>query len=779
MPHSFTTTVFIVSFLVTLFASCSPSNGNPPNPEPKPKGLSVPLIPPLHPRSPFYPQILEANNITISDITSQQIALNRTHYLKWLLNSESTNAHEGIRWTKVRGHHIMDLVVGTNHQIVEGIFDTGSDVVWFQGEARAGKTRQPYFSQSESTTFKPINCGDTSKCMANPSITSCPDPNQPCSFNIKYADGTFTRGSMATDVLNFLDTSEKWNDFIFGVSSNNSDEMGGIIGASNSYYAIPRQLYPDEPVFSYCMSEDWNKTSLVKFGYEANLSGHTLNVMTNPHYHLYYMDVLDILVNGRDLGIDPSVFKMSEDGSRGFVIDSGSTLTSLTFVAFDAVKVAVERIIGKTASKRIYYPICYPSSTFGRFWPKVGRPSIGFRFTDFVYDVPEKRAWEEFPPGSGWECLKVAPAWTSVSVLGYDMLMGVNVGYWITEHSGARGRTPREKTPSFRGENEPQKWYKRQFSRQMSSQRSGEEVEYAAAVAAAAAAIAITSLDDAMDQTRIRDGQWTPLPRTRSKIADISSSMAEAGEKSKSYADKDLQKHKNFEATDAKADDKMPESTIRPASSIKKAPSMPKETLAFADQLPQDYTAPSVGRTPTPKKTPSSGEEEDMETQRIKPAICRKNLPIRKTPTFVEEAAEGTKRRRPAVETPIIPSPVPPPAIPPLNIQAAVPPKLETEVDAWERHEMAKIKERYEKLNATILEWEDKKKKKARRKLETAESELDTRRAKVMHKYRMEMEQIKQIADGARPQAKDKKRNEEWKVKEKADRQLANDRRRK
>jgi len=72
----------------------------------------------------------------------------------------------------------------------------------------------------------------------------------------------------------------------------------------------------------------------------------------------------------------------------------------------------------------------------------------------------------------------------------------------------------------------------------MSSQQSGEEAEYAAAVAAAAAAIAITSLDDAMDQTQIRERPRSPLPRVRSKIADISYTMAEPGEKSKSYAGK-------------------------------------------------------------------------------------------------------------------------------------------------------------------------------------------------------------------------------------------------
>jgi len=157
--------------------------------------------------------------------------------------------------------------------------------------------------------------------------------------------------------------------------------------------------------------------------------------------------------------------------------------------------------------------------------------------------------------------------------------------------------------------------------------------------------------------------------------------------------DKDSWKFENFWAPDAEMNDKIPEKTIPPTLSIKKAPSMPKKRLTFADQLPQDSTLPSVGRAPTTKKIPSSGKEEDNEAEGAKPTTFRKTPTVRKSPTFAEETVDDSKGKRPTVATPI-PSPVPPPPIPPLNIQPAVPPKQETEVDAWEREERTKIKER-------------------------------------------------------------------------------------
>ncbi|XP_074274651.1 uncharacterized protein LOC141598780 isoform X2 [Silene latifolia] len=356
------------------------------------------------------------------------------------------------------------------------------------------------------------------------------------------------------------------------------------------------------------------------------------------------------------------------------------------------------------------------------------------------------------------------------------------------------------RTPSFRGEKKPQNWLKRQMSRQMSFTHSIEEAEYAAAVAAAA--FAVTELDSyAVDQRKPEPERRASLPRIISGF--ISSAFsAEPEESPKIYADEN----------DHEATRMIPEKTIHPVPSIKRTPTTPRKRLTFADELAEDpgkpsstYGTPLFGeeewkevermrtnstpsfRTPSIRKNPSFGEIESEDVQKKKPFSIpsfRKTPTVRKTPSFDEESMEETRTmrspKRPALQ-PIFPPPIPPPpAVPPLKIYPEVPPKRaqkprdqEYDADAWEREEMDKIKQRYEKLNATILEWEDKKKKKARRKLEMTERDPDKKRVKAMHNYQLEMERIKQIADGARAQAKGKQRNEEMKVREKASRYRA------
>ncbi|XP_039065673.1 remorin 1.4-like [Hibiscus syriacus] len=84
----------------------------------------------------------------------------------------------------------------------------------------------------------------------------------------------------------------------------------------------------------------------------------------------------------------------------------------------------------------------------------------------------------------------------------------------------------------------------------------------------------------------------------------------------------------------------------------------------------------------------------------------------------------------------------------------AIKPQTErTKAEAWEKDEMAKIKERYTKLKSTILAWEEKKKKKAKTKLYRAERGLERKRARALLEFQNEMDHIKQAVDGERSQA--------------------------
>ncbi|KAL1220032.1 Remorin 4.2 [Cardamine amara subsp. amara] len=125
------------------------------------------------------------------------------------------------------------------------------------------------------------------------------------------------------------------------------------------------------------------------------------------------------------------------------------------------------------------------------------------------------------------------------------------------------------------------------------------------------------------------------------------------------------------------------------------------------------------------------------------------------------------------------PPPPPPPPSPPL---LWLPPretkrqssehtsrKDDSTADDWEKAELAKIKERYERLNRKIDLWEAKKRDKARRKLDKSESELEQRRKRGLQKFREDTEYIEHISAGARAQAEKQRQSEEYKVKEKVD----------
>ncbi|KAK3148015.1 hypothetical protein QOZ80_3BG0289550 [Eleusine coracana subsp. coracana] len=91
-----------------------------------------------------------------------------------------------------------------------------------------------------------------------------------------------------------------------------------------------------------------------------------------------------------------------------------------------------------------------------------------------------------------------------------------------------------------------------------------------------------------------------------------------------------------------------------------------------------------------------------------------------------------------------------------------------SKMDGWEKAKLARVREEYEKMIATIAEWETEKKVKARRKKELKETAFDRKRAKVLEEYNQEMSRINKISGGARSMAEERKHNDEKKIREKA-----------
>ncbi|GFY98413.1 remorin family protein [Actinidia rufa] len=240
--------------------------------------------------------------------------------------------------------------------------------------------------------------------------------------------------------------------------------------------------------------------------------------------------------------------------------------------------------------------------------------------------------------------------------------------------------------------------------------QDNDSIEYSAAVAAAA--VAIKSLEELSisDQKSKSEEPSTSLTKAKSKTEDTASQGPEAAKVRRWFSGEPSMR--NLEGPDKTVpvteDRKIPEK----APSIKKPPT-------FADK----HLNNTAGRKPDS-------------------AIPKTDLPSAKRPAFPPTDVKRQSSTKPGI--------------------------VETEADAWEKVEMEKIKERYEKVNTTILDWESRKKAKAKRRNDRTESELENKRARALRHFHIDIGRIDKIAGGARAQAGANRRNEELKVKEKA-----------
>ncbi|KAG6651138.1 hypothetical protein CIPAW_06G090600 [Carya illinoinensis] len=282
-------------------------------------------------------------------------------------------------------------------------------------------------------------------------------------------------------------------------------------------------------------------------------------------------------------------------------------------------------------------------------------------------------------------------------------------------------------------ETKSQNWFQRQFSRQMSrDDHPNNIIEHTAAVAAVALAIKRLEEIGIPDQKELREHPETSSITSKSKEEDKPSLAPEFGRVSKRLPGETS--IKVSEGQDSKIQitaattEKIPEKHIRPAPSIKKAPT-------FAEHLNSTVIIQPETAAPEPE-LPAT----------IKPAMPPNEIQ-RKSSTI--------------------------PLIPPTDAQEQSTMgslRDETKADDWEKAEFDKIKNRYEKLESTIASWEKKKKAKARSRLERTESEVARKRERALKEYGNNIKYIDQSAGAAKVKAEERQRNAELKAKEKANR---------
>ncbi|PON84632.1 Aspartic peptidase [Trema orientale] len=331
--------------------------------------------------------------------------------------------------------------------------DTGSNLMWTQCEACKARgnhcfyQKQPIFPDSQSSSYKNLPCNRHPLCFPNKCV------NRFCSYDFSYADGSGSKGYLASETFTFDSSSmgkETVQNIIFGcgfdqinaVDYGDENNVAGLLGLGWGPHSLVKQLgHRAQGRFSYCLQrmDDNNRgrNTFLRFGPDIpTRSGlQTTNLIQYGSGQSYYVNLVGISVAGWRLQIPTAYF--ARRGSRGgAIIDSGVAYSVIIKPAYDLLEGALvnqffSRVMGLT---RIHIPnffnLCYQRSISGRGFGNL--PNVTFHFSDANLLIQPQGAFYVDKTGDGKEyfCLAMVPL-----PLGYDNDGITSIGaYQQTNH---------------------------------------------------------------------------------------------------------------------------------------------------------------------------------------------------------------------------------------------------------------------------------------------------------------------------------------------------------
>jgi hypothetical protein len=320
------------------------------------------------------------------------------------------------------GEYFMDVFIGTPPKHYSLILDTGSDLNWIQCVPCIACFEQsgPYYDPKESSSFENITCNDSRcKLVSSPDPPKpCKDENQTCPYFYWYGDSSNTTGDFAleTFTVNLTTPNGKSElkhveNVMFGCGHWNRGLFHGAagllgLGRGPLSFASQLQSYYGHS-FSYCLV-DRNSNSSVSskliFGEDKELLSHpNLNFTSfvggeeNSVDTFYYVGIKSIMVDGEVLKIPEETWHLSEEGSGGTIIDSGTTLTYFAEPAYEIIKEAFMKKIKGYEVVEGFPPLkpCYNVSGI----EKMELPDFGILFSDgAMWDFPVENYFIQIEP---------------------------------------------------------------------------------------------------------------------------------------------------------------------------------------------------------------------------------------------------------------------------------------------------------------------------------------------------------------------------------------------
>ncbi|XP_023547721.1 protein ASPARTIC PROTEASE IN GUARD CELL 2-like [Cucurbita pepo subsp. pepo] len=326
------------------------------------------------------------------------------------------------------GEFFVRVGVGSPPRSQYMVIDSGSDIVWVQCQpcTQCYQQSDPVFNPADSSSFAGVSCGsavcdrlDNTDCHAGR-----------CRYEVSYGDGSYTKGTLALETITMGQVMIR--DVAIGCGHTNQGMFigaAGLLGLGGGSMSFIGQLGGQTGgAFSYCLvSRDTGSTGTLEFGRGAMPVGATwISLIRNPRApSFYYIGLAGVGVGGVRVPIPEETFQLSEYGTNGVVMDTGTAVTRLPTAAYEAFRDAFTAQTNNLprAGGVSIFDTCFDLNGF----ESIRVPTVSFYFSDGpVLTLPAKNFLIPVN-GAGTFCLAFAPSPSGLSIIGNIQQEGIQI----------------------------------------------------------------------------------------------------------------------------------------------------------------------------------------------------------------------------------------------------------------------------------------------------------------------------------------------------------------
>ncbi|CAH9147180.1 unnamed protein product [Cuscuta epithymum] len=329
------------------------------------------------------------------------------------------------------GEYFVRIGVGIPATYQYMVIDSGSDILWVQCQpcTQCYHQSDPIFDPSLSASFAGMPCNS----FLCDQIENSGCNSGRCEYKVRYGDGSYTKGMMASETLTFGETVVR-NVAIGCGHSNRGMFTGaaGLLGLAGGSMSLVGQLRGETGgAFSYCLvTRGTESTGSLEFGRGAFPVGAAwVPLIRNTRApSFYYIGLSGLGVGGVRVPIPEDVFGLTDLGDGGVIMDTGTAVTRFPTVAYIALRDAFVNQTARLprAPNVSIFDTCYDLNGF----VTVRVPTVSFFFTgcntiltlpatNFLLPVDEK----------GTFCFAFAPSPNELSIIGNIQQQGIQISF--------------------------------------------------------------------------------------------------------------------------------------------------------------------------------------------------------------------------------------------------------------------------------------------------------------------------------------------------------------